>query len=140
MYCTANSSCSLLAIYPNSWSQFYSMKYSLLLALVFFIIFIITPLPIVADDNTNLKILVPLKIGFQEYLQWQSSDKPITPNSSVSFSGFAIDVFQARINKLSYKVDYTLFAYGDGVTNPSYEDLVNKIVSQVLHLNFPCDK
>ena len=141
MYCTANSSCSLLAIYPNSWSQFYSMKYSLLLASFVFINFIITPLPIVADDNTNLKILVPLKQGFPKYLQWQSLEIPITPNSSVSFSGFAIDVFQACIDKLSYKVNYTLIPYGDGITNPSYQGLVDNIASKVLlminfHLNF----
>ena len=121
------------------------MKYVLLLASVIFIITIITPLPIVADDNTNLKILVPLKLGFQEFLQWHSLEIPITPNSSVNFSGFAIDVFQACINKLSYKVNYTFLAYGDGVNNPSYQDLVDKIVSQVLlminfYLNLACDK
>ena len=145
MYCTIQSSCSVLATNPNCWSQYSSMKYALLLAMTVFIISIITPLPIVADDNTNLKILVPLKLGFQEYLQWQSSEIPITPTSSVNFSGFAIDVFQACINKLSYKVNYTLLGYGDGVTNPSYQDLVDKLVSQVLlminfHLNLHSHK
>ena len=145
MYCTIQSSCSVLATYPNCWSQSYSMKYALLLASVVFIISIITPLPIVADDNTNLKILVPLKLGFEEFVSWKSPDIPITSSSVINFSGFAIDVFQACIDKLSYKVNYTLIAYGGGVINPSYQGLVDKIVSQVLlminfHLNLPCDK
>ena len=144
MYYTIQSSCSFLATYPHCWSQYSSKKYALLLVATIFMTSIITPLPILAD-NTNLKILVPLKQGFPKYLQWQSLEIPITPNSSVSFSGFAIDVFQACIDKLSYKVNYTLIPYGDGITNPSYQGLVDNIASKVLlminfHLNLHSDK
>ena len=145
MYYTIQSSCSFLATYPHCWSQYSSKKYALLLVATIFMTSIITPLPILADDSTTLKILVPLKLGFKEYLEWQSSETLITPNSSVNFSGFAIDVFQACIEKLSYKVNYTLIPYGDGITNPSYQGLVDNIASKVLlminfHLNLHSDK
>ena len=86
-----------------------------------------------ATNSSNLKILVPLKLGFEEFVSWQSSEIPVTPNSVVNFSGFAINVFQECVEKLNYRINYTLIGYGDGLVDPTYNDLVQKLVSKVLH-------
>ena len=83
-------------------------------------------------NSTNLKILVPLKLGFKEFVSWTSSEIPITPNSVVHFSGFAIEVFQKCVEKLNDPISFTLIGYGDGLVDPAYNDLVQKLVSKVL--------
>ena len=85
-----------------------------------------------ATDSTNFKILVPLKLGFKEFVSWTSSEIPITPNSVVHFSGFAIEVFQKCVEKLNDPISFTLIGYGDGLVDPAYNDLVQKLVSKVL--------
>ena len=85
-----------------------------------------------ATNSTDLKILVPLKLGFQEFVSWIPSETPVTSNSVVNFSGFAINVFQECVEKLNYHLNYTLIGYGDGLVDPAYSDLVQKLVSKVL--------
>ena len=102
--------------------------YSLLL-IIATIIFVVQPLPNVAATN-DLKILVPFKMGFQEFVNWSSSDVPPTSNSTFNFSGFSVEVFRQCIEKLNYS--YTLIGYGDRNQTPNYNDLVQKLVSQVL--------
>ena len=86
-----------------------------------------------ASESANLKILVPLKLGFEEFVSWKSSEIPVTPNSVVNFSGFAIEVFRKCVEKLGYSINYTLVPFGDGVSDPTYNDLVQKLVSKVIH-------
>lgn len=45
--------------------------------------------------------------------------------------GFCIDVFAAAINLLQYPVTYRFIPFGNGLENPSYTQLINKIVTNV---------
>jgi hypothetical protein len=90
----------------------------------------LAPLALDAANAANLTILVPLKKGFEEFVRWESaSGTPIAANSTITFSGFAIEVFRECMKRLGY--NYELKAYGDGITDPSYEALVQKLVSGV---------
>mgnify|MGYP000429769316 FL=1 len=95
------------------------------------VVFMASPL-IVGADATTLKILVPLKMGFEEFVSWAPSERPVTSDSTVNFTGFAIEVFRECIRKLDYTVNYTLVGYGDGINDPDYNQLVQKLVSKVL--------
>ena len=98
--------------------------YSLLL-IIATIIFVVQTLPIVASTN-DLNILVPLKMGFQEFVTWNSSDYPD------HFSGFSVEVFRQCMKKLNY--NYTLKGFGNRDQTPDYTDLVQQLVSKVLFL------
>jgi hypothetical protein len=79
----------------------------------------------------NLTILVPLKMGFNEFVNWSSPDRPVRPNSAIEFSGFSVEVFRECIKHLDHSIDYTLVPFGDGINDPSYVKIVEKLVSGV---------
>lgn len=90
------------------------------------LVFAILVIPVA--NAATLKILVPLKKGFEEFVRWKASKIPVTTNSTVNFTGFAIDVFHECIKRLDYTVEYKLTAFGDGVNDPLYDELVQKLV------------
>ena len=104
--------------------------YSLLL-IIATIIFVVQTWPIVATTK-DLKILVPFKMGFQEFVNWSSSDVSPTSNSTFHFSGFSVEVFRQCMKKLNY--NYTLKGFGNRDQTPDYTDLVQQLVSKVLFL------
>jgi hypothetical protein len=67
-------------------------------------------------------------------VHWESaSGRPITANSTITFSGFAIEVFRECMHHLNYTDnDYQLIGYGDGMNDPSYDDLIQSLVGWVV--------
>ena len=93
------------------------------------VVFMASPLIVGADAT-------PLKMGFEEFVSWAPSERPVTSDSTVNFTGFAIEVFRECIRKLDYTVNYTLVGYGDGINDPDYNQLVQKLVSKVFFFFF----
>jgi hypothetical protein len=93
---------------------------------------ILITIPPNSASAANLTILVPLKMGFNEFVKWEARDElPITPDSELNFSGFVVEVFRECIKRLDYSLDYTLVGFGDGINDPSYAGIVQKLVSGV---------
>ncbi|KAL4577794.1 hypothetical protein LXL04_013908 [Taraxacum kok-saghyz] len=78
---------------------------------------------IFANNGNQLKIGVPNRVSFQEFVG-QSKD-------NYAFKGHCIDVFTSAVNLLPYAVPYKFQSYGDGVKNPSNTKLVTLINSGV---------
>ncbi|KAK6919372.1 Solute-binding protein family 3/N-terminal domain of MltF [Dillenia turbinata] len=68
------------------------------------------------DNQKALRIAVPNRVSYQEFVG-KSKDPP-------GVRGFCIDVFEAAINLLHYAVPHQYVLYGDGVREPSYNNLV----------------
>ena len=47
------------------------------------------------------------------------------------FNGFCIDVFVAAVSLLPYAVPYTFVAFGNGITNPNVDELVQQVALKV---------
>ncbi|KAH6821359.1 glutamate receptor 3.3 [Perilla frutescens var. hirtella] len=73
------------------------------------------------NNGKLLRIGVPRRVGFKEFV----SQVPGTNNSK----GFCIDVFTAAVNLLAYAVPYQFVPYGNGLENPSYNELVRLITT-----------
>ncbi|WVZ61450.1 hypothetical protein U9M48_011319 [Paspalum notatum var. saurae] len=68
----------------------------------------------------------PLRIGVPYrtvYRQFVSKD----PSSPDGVGGYCVDVFKAAVALLPYPVPATFVLFGDGVKNPSYGELVQKV-------------
>ena len=89
-----------------------------------------------SEKSSSINILVPLKLGFQEFVRWASIQTPPT-NASLTFSGFAIEVFERCVEKLNYTLNYTFIGYGDGITDPSYKDLLQALVDSEVYTYIP---
>ncbi|VAH30830.1 unnamed protein product [Triticum turgidum subsp. durum] len=71
----------------------------------------------------------PLRIGVPyRTTQKQFVSKDSGPDGA---SGYCIDVFKAAVALLPYPVPVSFILFGDGVKNPSYSDLVNKVANNV---------
>ncbi|XP_050126579.1 glutamate receptor 2.8-like [Malus sylvestris] len=73
--------------------------------------------------GTKLRILVPVKQGFSEFVN-------VTyPRTNIpKISGYCIDVFEAVIEALPYDVPYELIPYSmPGSSTSNYNDLVNEV-------------
>lgn len=77
-----------------------------------------------ANRSKQLKIGVPIRVGFKEFVSRVSGTTDM-------FKGFCIDVFEAAVNLLPYPVSYHFVGFGDGSKNPNYTDLVNMIATGV---------
>ncbi|XP_020257129.1 glutamate receptor 3.4-like isoform X2 [Asparagus officinalis] len=67
----------------------------------------------------------PLRIG----VPYRSSYKDFVTKDSDSggVKGYCIDVFEAAVDLLPYPVPHMFIPFGDGVKNPNYSDLVQKV-------------
>ncbi|GMI95131.1 GLUTAMATE RECEPTOR 2.7, glutamate receptor 2.7 [Hibiscus trionum] len=78
-------------------------------------------------DGKKLKIGVPVKVGFTEFLEviWDSNFS----NRAKSFQGYCIDVFDHAMAKMPYPVayEYIPFATPDRKFAGSYNDLVDQV-------------
>ncbi|KAF3974782.1 hypothetical protein CMV_001929 [Castanea mollissima] len=75
------------------------------------------------NNGRHLKIGVPKRVSYREFVsQVEGTDL---------FKGYCIDVFTAALNLLPYAVPYKLFAFGDGINNPSSTELVHLITTGV---------
>ncbi|PWA83402.1 CCAAT-binding factor [Artemisia annua] len=71
------------------------------------------------NNGRPLRIGVPLRVTFREMVMQVNDTKQV--------GGFSIDVFNAALKFLQYPLPYEFIVYGDGLKNPSYLDLVNKV-------------
>ncbi|KAK1419383.1 hypothetical protein QVD17_28550 [Tagetes erecta] len=62
-----------------------------------------------SNNGRPLRIGVPLRASFKE------------------IHGFTVDVFLAALKLVPYPVPYEFVMFGDGLKNPSYSELVNKV-------------
>ncbi|KAJ0810795.1 putative periplasmic binding protein-like I [Helianthus annuus] len=76
-----------------------------------------------SNNGKPLRIGVPFSAGFKEV--------GIQVNGSNEIHGFSIDVFLAARKLIPYPVPYEFVVFGDGHTNPSYTELVNKVAHNV---------
>ncbi|KAJ0624280.1 putative periplasmic binding protein-like I [Helianthus annuus] len=75
------------------------------------------------NNGKPLRIGVPVSASFKEV--------GIHVNGSNEIHGFCIDVFLAALKLIPYPVPYEFVKFGDGHTNPSYTELVNKVAHNV---------
>ncbi|MCO5556251.1 hypothetical protein L7F22_009797 [Adiantum nelumboides] len=80
---------------------------------------------VLPKNGRRLKIGVPLKRGYNQIV---GVGNETTNNTSIH--GFCISVFQAALNHLPYAVPYDFVMIGDGVTTPTYNDLVLRLAQQ----------
>ncbi|CAM0906096.1 unnamed protein product [Alopecurus aequalis] len=66
-----------------------------------------------------LRIGVPLRTSYNEFV--------MQDNGPDGVKGFSVDVFKSAINLLPYPVAYSFVLFGDGLKNPSYNNLVQKV-------------
>jgi ionotropic glutamate receptor/U3 small nucleolar RNA-associated protein 19 len=79
------------------------------------------------NNGNELRIGVPNRVSYHQFV---SADK-----STDTVRGFCIDVFVAAVNLLQYPVPYKFFPFGNGSENPSYTQLINKILTNVSSLS-----
>jgi glutamate receptor, ionotropic, plant len=70
-----------------------------------------------------LRVGVPLRTSYKEFV--------MQDNGPDGVKGFSVDVFKAAISLLPYPVSYEFVSFGDGLKNPSYSDLVQKVSKNV---------
>ncbi|KAK3125186.1 hypothetical protein QOZ80_7BG0601450 [Eleusine coracana subsp. coracana] len=66
-----------------------------------------------------LRIGVPLRTSYKEFV--------MQDNGPDGVKGFSVDVFKSAISLLPYPVSYKFVLFGDGLKNPSYSNLVQKV-------------
>ncbi|CAL1406985.1 unnamed protein product [Linum trigynum] len=79
---------------------------------------------VIANNEKPLRIGVPNRTSFVDFVT------EVTPNSH-KIEGYCIDVFLEARKLVSYDVPYTFVPFGDGHSNPSYDDLVSKVAGNV---------
>ncbi|KAH0990287.1 hypothetical protein GBA52_001770 [Prunus armeniaca] len=79
----------------------------------------------IPTSGKRLKILVPLKKGFSEFVKVTHNLK----TNTTIIDGYCISVFEAVIKSLPYDVPYDLYPYvkPNGEIAGSYNDLVNEV-------------
>ncbi|KAL6135261.1 hypothetical protein ACLB2K_067489 [Fragaria x ananassa] len=78
---------------------------------------------VIADDEQPLRIGVPKRVSFVEF----ATEK----NNSHKLEGYCIDVFLAARKLVPYDVPYIFVPFGDGQSNPSYDQLVKMVAQNV---------
>ncbi|KAF8400400.1 hypothetical protein HHK36_013698 [Tetracentron sinense] len=80
----------------------------------------------ISTKGNSLRIGVPVKEGFQEFVEvkWDSQT-----NNTTYVGGFSIDVFCGVIGKLPFAVNpqFNAYANADGSSAGSYDDLVSEV-------------
>ncbi|CAK7348965.1 unnamed protein product [Dovyalis caffra] len=80
---------------------------------------------VVAVDERPLRIGVPNRASFVEFVT--------EVNGSHKIEGYCIDVFLKARELVPYDVPYMFKPFGDGRSNPSYDDLVNMVAADVFN-------
>ncbi|KAL6840736.1 hypothetical protein ACP4OV_029600 [Aristida adscensionis] len=66
-----------------------------------------------------LRIGVPLRTSYKEFV--------MQDNGPDGVKGFSVDVFKAAMSLLPYPVTFKFVLFGDGLKNPNYNDLIQKV-------------
>ncbi|RWW77343.1 hypothetical protein BHE74_00014497 [Ensete ventricosum] len=75
------------------------------------------------NNGKSLRIGVPYRTSYKEFVT--------KDNGPDGVKGYCIDVFKAAVNLLPYPVPYSVILFGDGLKNPNYNDLVEKVYQNV---------
>ncbi|KAL5730858.1 hypothetical protein ACHQM5_003645 [Ranunculus cassubicifolius] len=70
------------------------------------------------NNGKPLRIAVPNRATYKDF---------VSKGGPKGAKGFAIDVFEAAVALLPYAVPFTYELYGDGVRNPTYNDIVSMV-------------
>jgi hypothetical protein len=81
---------------------------------------------VLPKNGRPLKIGVPKKAGFKQFITWSSTNS----SNTTSFSGFCIDIFVNALKFLPYSVPYNFVLYGNDST-PTYDDMIEQLVEEV---------
>uniref|UniRef100_A0A0D9W8P3 Glutamate receptor n=2 Tax=Leersia perrieri TaxID=77586 RepID=A0A0D9W8P3_9ORYZ len=73
------------------------------------------------NNGNELRIGVPDRVSYRQFVSADSETGMVR--------GLCIDVFVAAINLLAYPVPYKLIPFGNRKENPSYMELINKILT-----------
>ncbi|KAM1122064.1 hypothetical protein TB1_003678 [Malus domestica] len=73
------------------------------------------------NNGEKLRIGVPNRVSFRDFVSRTSGTDVV--------EGYCIEIFVAAIKLLPYAVPYRFVLFGDGLKNPSYNELVNMVAS-----------
>uniref|UniRef100_A0A1J3JEI1 Glutamate receptor n=1 Tax=Noccaea caerulescens TaxID=107243 RepID=A0A1J3JEI1_NOCCA len=76
------------------------------------------------NNGRRLRIGVPDRASFKDFVSRVNGSSNIV-------QGYCIDVFEAAVKLLSYPVPHEFIFFGDGLQNPNYNELVNKVATGV---------
>ncbi|CAL4967363.1 unnamed protein product [Urochloa decumbens] len=80
---------------------------------------------VVSPNGQKLRVYVPVKRGFKEFVGVQRD----SPNGTANITGYCIEVFDAVISKfMPYPVSYQYVPYDD--SSESYDELVAQVAQQ----------
>ncbi|KAM1218406.1 hypothetical protein TB2_045529 [Malus domestica] len=77
----------------------------------------------IADNEKSLRIGVPKRVSFVDFVTER--------NNSHKIEGYCIDVFNEALKLVPYDVPYRVEPFGDGQSNPSYDELVKMVAENV---------
>ncbi|XP_050206201.1 glutamate receptor 3.7 isoform X2 [Mercurialis annua] len=77
---------------------------------------------VIADDERPLRIGVPYRASFVEF---------VTKVNESHIEGYSIDVFLEARKLIPYEVPYKFELFGDGRSNPSYNELTRMVAKDV---------
>ncbi|KAJ0984475.1 hypothetical protein J5N97_002831 [Dioscorea zingiberensis] len=78
---------------------------------------------VVADSERPLRIGVPHRASYVEFVKIvKDSPSPI---------GYCIDLFEAALKLVPYNVPHLFVPFGDGQSNPNYDELINMVEENV---------
>ncbi|CAL5336461.1 unnamed protein product [Camellia sinensis] len=75
------------------------------------------------NNEKSLRIAMPNRVN---YLEYATKDK-----GPLGVKGYCIDVFEDAVKLLPYVVPHTYMLYGNGLRNPSYNNLVNDVAENL---------
>ncbi|XP_010522333.1 PREDICTED: glutamate receptor 3.7 [Tarenaya hassleriana] len=78
---------------------------------------------VIADSTKPLRIVVPRRASFVNFVTEQ--------NRSHQIQGYCIDLFIEALKFIPYNVPYTFEAFGDGHSNPNYNQIVQMVADDV---------
>ncbi|XP_076941481.1 glutamate receptor 3.7-like [Bidens hawaiensis] len=74
---------------------------------------------VIGDTERPLRIGIPKRASFVEF---------VTELSNHTIEGYCIDVFKEALKLVPYELPYRFVPFGDGITNPSYDELVRLVM------------
>ena len=78
---------------------------------------------IISNNGRQLRIEVPNRVSYCDFVSQEKGTDDL--------HGYCIDVFTDAVAFLPYAVPYKFVLFGDGLKNPSYNQLVYKVFSIV---------
>ncbi|KAJ4980294.1 hypothetical protein NE237_031131 [Protea cynaroides] len=79
---------------------------------------------VIANSGRPLRIGVPKRVSFVEFVTEKKGSHKV--------EGYCIDVFNAARELMPYEVPYRFVAFGDGHSNPNYNELVRMVAEDVI--------